>query len=85
VKVTSKGQITLPVEIRRKLDIQPGDEVEVEILDEASAQLKITKPPSLTSLYGSLDPDKPSPGKEEVRRETARRIGEDLAEGDTQK
>jgi antitoxin PrlF len=29
-KVTSKGQITIPVEVRRRLGIKQGDEVEFE-------------------------------------------------------
>lgn len=27
-KVTSKGQITIPVSVRRELDLKPGDEIE---------------------------------------------------------
>ena len=30
-KLTSKCQITLPARIRRKLDLRPGDRVQVEI------------------------------------------------------
>jgi antitoxin PrlF len=31
--ITQKGQTTIPVEIRNKLDIHPGDKVSFEILD----------------------------------------------------
>ena len=31
MQVTSKGQVTVPVEIRERLGIQPGTEVEFEI------------------------------------------------------
>lgn len=34
VKVTSLGQITIPVAIRRELDIQEGDYVEVSVVDD---------------------------------------------------
>lgn len=33
MKVTSKGQVTIPVRIRRHLGIQPESEVEFEIVD----------------------------------------------------
>jgi antitoxin PrlF len=29
-RITSKGQVTVPVEIRRKLGLRPGDHVEFE-------------------------------------------------------
>lgn len=78
VKVTSKGQLTLPVEIRRKLNIKPGDEVTVEILDEDSAQLKITKPPSLPSLYGALPTDKTPHDKKDIRRQVGEHLGQQM-------
>jgi len=33
-KVTRNGQITLPVSVRRKLGIEEGDLVEIEVVDE---------------------------------------------------
>jgi AbrB family looped-hinge helix DNA binding protein len=33
-KVTSKGQITVPVEIRRSLGVKPGDNIRFEQRDE---------------------------------------------------
>jgi AbrB family looped-hinge helix DNA binding protein len=34
-RVTSKGQITIPLEIRERLGIQPGSVVEFELHDDA--------------------------------------------------
>lgn len=34
-KLTSKCQITLPVAVRRALDLRPGDRVQVELKDGA--------------------------------------------------
>ena len=79
VKVTSKGQVTLPVEIRRQLNIEPGDRVEVEIVEEEEARLKISKPPSLEDLYGVLETDKSYPGKKEVREAVGKKKGKELA------
>ncbi len=33
-KVTRNGQITLPAPVRKKLDIEEGDLVEIEVMDE---------------------------------------------------
>jgi AbrB family looped-hinge helix DNA binding protein len=38
VRVTSKGQVTIPLAVRRRLGIEPGSEVEFE-LDERGARL----------------------------------------------
>jgi antitoxin PrlF len=38
MRVTSKGQVTIPLEVRRRLGIEPGSEVEFE-LDERGARL----------------------------------------------
>jgi antitoxin PrlF len=34
VKVTRKGQTTIPVEIREKIGLKEGDELAVEIIDQ---------------------------------------------------
>ncbi|NEU55745.1 AbrB/MazE/SpoVT family DNA-binding domain-containing protein [Halorussus sp. MSC15.2] len=33
-RVTSKGQVTIPKEVRERLGIRPGDEIEFEETDE---------------------------------------------------
>ena len=38
MRVTSKGQVTIPLGVRRELGIEPGSEVEFE-LDEHGARL----------------------------------------------
>ncbi len=42
MRVTSKGQVTIPLEVRRKLGIEAGSEVEFE-LDERGARLVRTQ------------------------------------------
>jgi AbrB family looped-hinge helix DNA binding protein len=34
MRVTDKGQVTIPIEVRRYLGIQPGDEVEFEVAED---------------------------------------------------
>lgn len=43
MKVTTKGQVTIPQEIREQLDIQPGAEVEFEIEGNAVKMRPIKK------------------------------------------
>lgn len=33
MRITSKGQITIPQQVRRELGLEPGDEVEVVVRD----------------------------------------------------
>jgi AbrB family looped-hinge helix DNA binding protein len=35
MKVTSKGQVTIPQDVRRHLGIEPGSEVDFEVDDDA--------------------------------------------------
>lgn len=75
VRMTEKGQVTLPKEIRERLDIKPGDEVDFEIIDVENRQLRIKKSPSLSSLFGVLETDKPYPGKDEIRERVGWKLG----------
>ncbi|MGL5857754.1 MAG: AbrB/MazE/SpoVT family DNA-binding domain-containing protein [Angustibacter sp.] len=34
MRVTSKGQVTIPLEVRRRLGIEPGSEVDFEVRDD---------------------------------------------------
>jgi AbrB family looped-hinge helix DNA binding protein len=43
MKVTTKGQVTIPQEIREKLGIQPGAEVEFEIAGKAVKMTPVRK------------------------------------------
>jgi antitoxin PrlF len=49
VRVTSKGQVTIPIAVRRRLGIEPGSEVDFE-LDERGARLVRAKSANGTSL-----------------------------------
>lgn len=53
VKISSKGQITLPKKVREALGVEPGDQVRFLILGD---QVRLVKPVDLMSLYGMLKP-----------------------------
>jgi antitoxin PrlF len=55
-KITSKGQLTLPVEIRRRLGVGPGAVLRFEIGDEG---VTVSTPPSLEDLRGIIDLGRP--------------------------
>ncbi len=64
--VSSKGQITLPADVRRKLSIMPKDRVTIDIVDEA---IIIKRAPDLFEFKGFLGKALP----EQQERERMRR------------
>lgn len=53
-KLSSKGQIVLPAEIRRQDHLPPGQEFEVERIDEGSYRLTAVSPPRNQGLVDWL-------------------------------
>lgn len=79
-KLTSKGQITIPVAIRNKLNLQPGDELIFEIGRDDVVKLRPFKRKRLTELYASLPAKIPFPNKEQVREEVAAEMARRILE-----
>lgn len=52
-KATSKGQITLPAELRQQLGIKPGDRVDFERTEEGRIEL-VARTETLEDLKGML-------------------------------
>lgn len=69
--LTSKGQVTIPREVREQLGLSVGDKLLFEVEGEV-IRLKVLKTSSLGDLKGSLPAKRPYPGKE-GEREAARR------------
>ncbi|MEW6276380.1 MAG: AbrB/MazE/SpoVT family DNA-binding domain-containing protein [Bacillota bacterium] len=70
-RLTSKGQITIPVTVRRLLNLQPGDELLFDLSPEGEVKVRSFKRKRLTELYASLPATKKYPGKEKVREEVS--------------
>lgn len=68
--ITSKGQLTVPKDVRDKLGLKSGDRVVFELEDD-SARLRVEHRRSLGELMGSLPATREYPGKE-AEREAAR-------------
>ncbi len=69
--VTSKGQVTIPVEARRKLGIVPGTTLEFVVTD-AGTLVVIPRSGSVRDLKGMLPRPKKALSVEEMKRAIAR-------------
>jgi AbrB family looped-hinge helix DNA binding protein len=72
--LTSKGQVTVPREIRERLGLSAGDKLLFEV-EDGSIRLKVLKSRSLGELQGSLPAKHPYPGKEGEREAARRSVG----------
>ncbi len=79
-RVTSKGQVTIPADVRRALKIDQGDDLAFEVTSERSAEVKVLKRKRLSDLFGALPSDRPVAGKEATRDEIGRELGKALQE-----
>ncbi len=76
-RLSSKGQLTIPVAIRRRYGLDSGDEVEF-IAEEKGTYLVPIKRKSLMDLYGAIKVDKPWLGMAKAREIAGKRRGEEL-------
>ena len=53
--LTSKGQITIPKEVRERLHLEPGDKLYFDVTDQGVVMLVAHNEP-LDRLYGMLHP-----------------------------
>jgi AbrB family looped-hinge helix DNA binding protein len=73
VKITYKGQVTIPKKIRHALAIKEGDSVIFSVEGDHAVVMPIKKT-ALVDFYGSLPATKPFPGSEAVRKEVHDKI-----------
>lgn len=79
-RLTSKGQVTVPIDVRRALDLHPGDELVFEVQGD-EIRVRAEKRRQLVDLRGALRSTRPFPGRDAVRVETARRLAEERQSG----
>jgi len=59
--VTSKGQVTIPLSLRKQLGIRQGSRVEFRLLDDRVEMRVVRTPATLPSSgYGMLESGRPS-------------------------
>lgn len=51
--ITSKGQVTVPAEIRRRLGLKQGDRVAFVLTDQGGVELQHPRFPDVASLQGA--------------------------------
>src|SRR3954470_19153375 len=74
--VTRKGQITIPAEIRRALNIKEGDKVAFTM---EQGEVKLTRTGSVAlATAGALKSDVPALSPEEERKATEQAIADDV-------
>ena len=54
--ITQKGQVTIPVQVRKVLGLKRGDQVKFIVTKKKEVKVKPAKRFSIMSLYGSLKP-----------------------------
>ncbi len=81
-RLTSKGQATIPVRVRRWLGVQQGDDLLFE-LEEGAVRVRALKRKRLSDLYGALPATRPFPGVEAIRRDVGEDLGRQMLEKDT--
>ncbi len=79
--ITSKGQITLPKEIRKALQVKENDQLLFTIEGNQAVITPLHRRP-LTSFRGALPATRPYPGMEAIREELHRELGERIAKGE---
>ena len=75
IKITFKGQVTIPKKIRKALAIREGDSV-IFSVEGDHAVVKPIKKKALVDFYGSLPATRSYPGLEAVRKEVHRKIAQ---------
>ena len=76
-RITSKGQLTIPIEIRERYGLGEGDEVEF-IAEEKGPYMVPLKRRGLMDLYGSVKVEKTWSGMAQARSVAGKRRGQEL-------
>lgn len=80
-RVTSKGQVTIPVDVRKELNIEEGDRLEFIREDGGTYTIQPVKKKSLRDVVGILKTGKPF-DIDEARRVTHENMGKQYHSND---
>ena len=76
--ITAKGQATIPAEVRRLLDVRPGEKISFVV---EKGQVRLRRPKSVVAeTAGAFKGNDPAPSAAELREIAERAIAEDVAE-----
>ena len=68
-KVTSKGQITIPIEIRKKLGVDTGDVISFQIKEDGIIVEKANRPQTIQERFTNYDVSAEKNGVREAMKE----------------
>ncbi|HHT9122534.1 MAG TPA: AbrB/MazE/SpoVT family DNA-binding domain-containing protein [Candidatus Wunengus sp. YC63] len=80
-KITSKGQITLPKEVRKLLNVQEGS---VVIFEKENDKIVIKPARTLRDFKGLLKNINTEENYDEIRKKTKKHVGKRVAQGGKQ-
>ena len=72
-RLTSKGQVTVPIDVRRALGLHAGDDLVFEVQGD-EIRVRAEKRRQIGDLRGALSATRPFPGRDVIRVEAARRL-----------
>lgn len=79
-RVTKKGQVTIPVGIRRILGLKPRDKVRFEVEDDV---VKLRRAPSkILAGYGAIQPIERPEDFKKIREEFERAVADEVMSED---
>ncbi len=78
-RVTTKGQVTIPVQVRKNLGLEEGDALIFDVTSKDEARIRVVKRKRLTELYGILPATRSYTGKEAARAAVGQDLGQKLA------
>jgi len=79
--ITSKGQITIPKEVRQALQVREKDQLLFMVEGNQAVIIPLKQRP-LTELLGALPATRPYPGMDAIREEIHKELGERIARGE---
>ncbi len=84
-RLTGRGQVQLPIEIRRKLGAVVGDEILFKMMDEGQVMLEVIKKKKFTDFAGVLPAKKAFPGLEQEESSMRLKVAEKQGQYTAQK
>ena len=80
-RVTAKGQVTIPAEVRKALDIGEGDDLLFEVVEAGEARIRVLKRGLLSDLYEHFRPHAPTLARRRFGPRWARVLGSGWRDG----
>lgn len=82
-RVSSRGQIVIPIEIRKTLGLTEGDDLTFIVNEDGEIKVEVVKKQRLSELFGILKTNKPYQPVDEIRKEVYQNMaGKELKDGE---